>query len=258
MPPGPAAAPVRRVAVSVVSHGHGALVQELLHALAALAGASIAEVVLTHNLPEPVPPPPPGGWPFALTVIAGGPPQGFAANHNRAFARTAAPYFCVLNPDLRFPDGDPFPALLQAAAAPAAGCAYPVQVDAAGRRLDFERALPTPAALWRRHALRRPDTRTDWVNAACLLVPRGVFAQLGGFDARYFMYCEDVDFCLRLRLAGLALQPAPVRVQHDAQRASRRRLRHLGWHLRSLWRLWHSAPYRKTLAVSGSSRARLG
>ena len=39
--------------VSIVSHGHGALVQRLLHQLAGASAASITRVVVTHNVPEP-------------------------------------------------------------------------------------------------------------------------------------------------------------------------------------------------------------
>jgi N-acetylglucosaminyl-diphospho-decaprenol L-rhamnosyltransferase len=66
-----------------------------------------------------------------------------------------------------------------------------------------------------------------------------------GFDEGYFMYCEDVDLCLRLRLQGLTLSKAPARVIHAGQRNSHRRLRHLMWHLRSLLRLWTSVAYRE-------------
>ncbi|MHB1409853.1 MAG: hypothetical protein ACYCXC_09705 [Acidovorax defluvii] len=59
------------------------------------------------------------------------------------------------------------------------------------------------------------------------------------------MYCEDVDLCLRLRLAGLALVRAPVQVVHAGQRASHRRWAHLRWHVQSLLRLWRSPVYRQ-------------
>ena len=83
------------------------------------------------------------------------------------------------------------------------------------------------------------------MNAACLVLPQPVWQALKGFDEAYFMYCEDVDLCLRLRLAGLALVRAPAQVVHAGQRASHRRWAHLQWHVRSLLRLWCSPVYRQ-------------
>lgn len=236
---------VGSLVVSIVSHGHGALVQELLWTLARLNSGVIARVVLTLNLPEAVPGPPAGGWPFALQTIRNAEPAGFGANHNRALVGAAEPFVCVLNPDVELARHDPFAALVRTAAMPGTGCAYPVQLDAQGSLQDSERELPTPWALWRRRALGRCETRADWVNAACLVLPQPVWQALGGFDESYFMYCEDVDLCLRLRLAGLALVRAPAWVVHAGQRASHRRWGHLQWHVRSLWRLWRSPVYRR-------------
>ena len=42
----------------------------------------------------------------------------------------------------------------------------------------------------------------DWVSGACLLVRRSAAEQVGLLDERYFMYCEDVDFCAALRASG--------------------------------------------------------
>lgn len=41
-----------------------------------------------------------------------------------------------------------------------------------------------------------------WVSGACLATRREIWEQLGGFDETFFMYCEDVDYCLRIRQAG--------------------------------------------------------
>lgn len=235
------------VVVSVVSHGHGPAVQPLLHALAAgvrTDASPVRRVVLTCNLPEADPVPPQGGWPFALQMVHNARPNGFGANHNRALAGAAEPFVCVLNPDVVLAC-EPFAALAQAAGQPGTGCAYPLQVDAQGALQDSERELPTPAALWRRRALRRRELRVDWVNAACLLLPQPVWQTLGGFDESYFMYCEDVDLCLRLRLAGLTLARVPVQIEHAGQRASHRQAAHLHWHIRSLLRLWRSPVYRQ-------------
>lgn len=229
--------------ISIVSHGHGAWVQRLLEELARWSAAHIQRVVLTQNIPESPPQAPTQGWPFVLQVIKNTIPAGFAANHNRALADATEPFVCILNPDVALAGVDPFAALLRTAGLPGVGCAYPNQIDASGRGQDFERELPSPAALWRRHGQGRADARVDWVNAACLVLPLSVWQRLSGFDARYFMYCEDVDLCLRLRLAGLQLARAPAQIVHAGQRASHRNWRHFFWHLRSLVRLWRSPVY---------------
>lgn len=232
------------LAISIVSHGHAAMVQRLLGELVALSTANVTRVVLTQNIPEEEPDAPASGWPFQFEIRRNSEPRGFGANHNRALEGAQETLICVLNPDVSLAGKDPFGALKAVALQDQGGCAYPEQVDASGKLEDFERSLPTPGALWSRRVLRRPEKNTDWVNAACLVLPRAVWEAIGGFDAGYFMYCEDVDFSIRLRLAGVPLRRAPVRVIHVGQRASRRQFRHLIWHLQSLLRLWRSPSYR--------------
>ena len=55
-----------------------------------------------------------------------------------------------------------------------------------------------------------------YLSGACMAVPRDVWERHGGFPERYFMYQEDLDFCLRVRLAGgrIGIEPA-ARVEHD-------------------------------------------
>ncbi|WP_199792799.1 glycosyltransferase [Melaminivora suipulveris] len=231
--------------VSVVSHGHGLAVRALLQDLARLCARSVTRVVVTLNQPrEESPISDAERWPFSVDMRRNCAPRGFGTNHNQALQGAAESFVCVLNPDVRLVgSSDPFAALLAVARRPGVGCAYPQQVDEGGRLQDSERALPTPAALLRRRLLGLGDARVDWVNAACLVLPRQAWEAVGGFDERYHMYCEDVDLSLRLRLAGWALARAPTRVLHVGQRASRRHPQHLWWHLRSMVRLWASPAY---------------
>jgi GT2 family glycosyltransferase len=49
----------------------------------------------------------------------------------------------------------------------------------------------------------------------CMLIKREVFEQIGLMDAKYFVYFDDTDFCLRARRAGLRLVYLPTaRVYH--------------------------------------------
>jgi GT2 family glycosyltransferase len=52
----------------------------------------------------------------------------------------------------------------------------------------------------------------DWVSGACLLTRRALWQRLGGFDETFFMYCEDVDYCRRVRQAGSAVAYLPAQL----------------------------------------------
>jgi N-acetylglucosaminyl-diphospho-decaprenol L-rhamnosyltransferase len=62
----------------------------------------------------------------------------------------------------------------------------------------------------------RSPREVPFLSGACLAVPRETWLSHGGFPPEFFMYCEDVDLSLRLRLAGgrLGLEPA-ARVEHN-------------------------------------------
>jgi GT2 family glycosyltransferase len=55
-----------------------------------------------------------------------------------------------------------------------------------------------------------------FVSGACLAIPREGFERLGGFAPDFFLYHEDVDLSLRVRLGGGTLGvAADARVDHD-------------------------------------------
>ena len=55
-----------------------------------------------------------------------------------------------------------------------------------------------------------------FASGACLAVRADAWRRHGGFSPHFFMYCEDADLSLRLRLAGetVGIEPA-ARVDHD-------------------------------------------
>lgn len=58
----------------------------------------------------------------------------------------------------------------------------------------------------------------NFVSGACMLIKKKIFEQIGGFSDLYFMYYEDTDLSLRLKLAGYKLGLMPnAHVEHDYQ-----------------------------------------
>jgi len=63
----------------------------------------------------------------------------------------------------------------------------------------------------------------DMVTGACLMIPKELFAKLGGFDESYRNGVEDIDLCLRARTAGFKVvyEPKAVLYHHEGQSAGR-------------------------------------
>lgn len=84
--------------------------------------------------------------------------------------------------------------------------------------------------------------RVDAVSGACLYVRREAFDRVGGFDEGYFLHCEDLDLCRRIRDAGWQVMFVPtVKVVHAQGSSSRSRPLFVARHKHhSLWRYFRT------------------
>ena len=158
---------------------------------------------------------------LTLALIEAGDNLGFAAGNNLAAQRARGQWLALLNPDA-FPQGDWLENLMQAAKAmPQFASFASVQLSDDHRDvLDGAGDVLTLAGVpYRGGYGRKPQALfTGQVFSACgaaHLILRDLFVDMGGFDERFFCYCEDVDLGYRLRLKGHAtvLVPGAV-VQH--------------------------------------------
>jgi len=50
---------------------------------------------------------------------------------------------------------------------------------------------------------------TDFATGCCMIIKKEVFKKIGFFDAKYFVYWEDIDFCERAKKAGYKICYVP-------------------------------------------------
>jgi GT2 family glycosyltransferase len=195
-----------RVSVVIVNWNAG---EALAACVASLVDAAPAEVVIVDN----------ASTDGSLAAVRARHPDvrvlentenvGFAAGATQGAAAAGGDVLVFLNPDARLLPGA-LTALVDALVhTPGAGIAGGGLVDERGRwepaharfdpvaHLVFDTTPGRLASRWR----HRPWV-VDWVYGTFMAVRRDVFRQLGGFDARYFVYGEDMDLCHRAARLG--------------------------------------------------------
>ncbi|MBM3666656.1 MAG: glycosyltransferase [Actinobacteria bacterium] len=159
---------------------------------------------------------------------------GFAAGANTGAAAASGELLVLLNPDAA-----PQPGFGEAIRRPLADArgwgAWMGLVTAGGGRVVNTRGgvLHFTGIAWAGGAgepiERIEPAEVPFLSGACLALPRATWDRLGGFCGRYFLYHEDVDLSLRLRLAGerIGIEPAAV-VDHEYEfSANPAKYRHL-------------------------------
>jgi N-acetylglucosaminyl-diphospho-decaprenol L-rhamnosyltransferase len=251
------------ISISLVSHGQMSFVYRLFESMEkVLSGGIPLEVILTENKIRSIVPPEeiPG---MTIRTLFNERSYGLAKNHNQAFNIATGDYFCVINPDVTFIE-DIFPALIDHLEGGGVDVVAPLVVDRQAIPQDSFRDLPTPLNLLKRRLGKRREVSPlfdsgaivypDWIAGIFLLMRAETYHHLGGFDERFYLYFEDVDFCCRARLAGLTLAvDTNCKVVHAARRASRTHLKPFLWHFSSAIRFFVSPVYWKSRALARES-----
>ncbi len=158
-----------------------------------------------------------------VTLINSGGNLGFARANNLGLARAEAPLVLFLNPDTEinagalermvvFMQGNPDVGGLGCKIRDVSGTIQQLGLQWFPSPLtEFLKFLAvsdrTYQKLPRFFPYHDPE-KSGYVTklfGACLLVRRSVLDQVGSFDERFFMYCEDVDLCHRIAQAGWKL-----------------------------------------------------
>jgi hypothetical protein len=247
-----------KVSAVVVSHGHAAQLERSVPALV----DQVDETVVIANVPGSL-----GALPSRVRVLENPRALPLSANVNAGIAATAGEYVLAANPDA-VADPDAVAKLVAFADAhPRCGIAGPQTRWPDGTWQPTRRRFPTVrGTLVRRTPLRRlrPPLETqrdhyllderpaepveaDWLLGAFLLMRRAMLDEIGGWDAGYRHYCEDIDLCYRAMQAGWERWYVPdALVTHDYAAVIDHRFlsRHTLWHLRGMARFVRKHPER--------------
>jgi N-acetylglucosaminyl-diphospho-decaprenol L-rhamnosyltransferase len=206
------AAPLR---VVVVTWNSGEVLPEFLSTLAAATSAPY-DVVLVDNASPAGPPEAPEG----VTLLEAGGNLGYGKGANLGASGFDGDWLVVANPDVAWEPGALDDLLAAAERWPRAGCLGPAIRTRDDRLYPSARAFPSlgrglghavvgpfwPSNPWTRSYRAELGTpvegTTGWLSGSLMLLRREAFEQVGGFDPKYFMYCEDMDLCRRLAEAG--------------------------------------------------------
>lgn len=200
-----------------------------------------------------------------IALHAGHGNVGYGRANNLVLPRLASDLHLVMNPDVELAREALAAALEVLRDRPEVGLAAPAVYGDAGELQYLCKRYPSvwvlflrgfaPGFLRRRHAaaveayemrdvIAPASARGETVDgvplaSGCFMLLRTrLFAKLGGFDPRFFMYFEDYDLSLRLaREARLAYVPQ-ARIVHHGGEAARKGWRHVGWFVASAWRFF--------------------
>lgn len=239
------------IVISVVSHYHFNLIKSLgsLEKLASVFSVHVIDNVGEEGFYD---------WckKYNISYVKNHNKCGFGENNNKLFKQafteiTEDDYFLVLNPDIIVSADE----IMKLAISMKSDSTKLATInlfkdsgfscyDNAIRRFpvltDFIHSylLGRNPSIIDKSIIKKP-TKVDWASGAFLMFNAFLYNRINGFDDGYFMYCEDVDICLRAKLiANESLVYYPdIKALHLAAHSNRRLLsKSFFWHLNSIIR----------------------
>lgn len=153
--------------------------------------------------------------------------EGFAGGCNRGVAASNGEFIALLNNDARPDAGWVRSAMEKFAESADIGAVASRVLDWEGELVDYIGAAMTWYGMGYKPFTSLPVPKTPGVprdvlfgTGSAMFVRRSVYEALGGFDERYFMFFEDVDFGWRLNLRGWRFAYDPGSLAYHKHHAS--------------------------------------
>jgi N-acetylglucosaminyl-diphospho-decaprenol L-rhamnosyltransferase len=209
------------VSVIIVSYESGPTLARCLAGLAAQTFTDF-EVLLVDNASTDGAPQAAVAADASIRFLEPGANLGFAAGNNLAVKSARGRWLALLNPDA-YPEPGWLTALMagvarrptvESFASLQTSADDPTVLDGAGDNMTSA-GIPFRGGYGRKLSSAVREGEVFSACGAAMLIDKALFQDLGGFDERFFCYCEDVDLGYRLRLTGRTTVLLPdARVAH--------------------------------------------
>jgi GT2 family glycosyltransferase/glycosyltransferase involved in cell wall biosynthesis len=157
----------------------------------------------------------------SATVIEAGSNTGFAGGCNLGVARATGEYVGFINNDARPHAKWVSEAVATFEAEPSVGSVASKVLDWDGKLIDYVDGSLTWFGMGYKREVEKPDSAAFDVpkdvlfgTGAAMFVRAALYREVGGFDERFFMFYEDVDFGWRLNLLGHRVRFVPTSVAY--------------------------------------------
>jgi len=154
-----------------------------------------------------------------ITLIESKENLGFGRANNLAASQACGEYLLLLNPDTVIEDPHALKVMLeQLRNNPQIGLLGPA-IDEPRKNKQVLPRYSYPSSRYLKHTdkFKNLPGEIAWLLGACMLIKRSLFEEIKGFDPDYFLYGEDADICLKVRLAGYVIAYyEAVKIMHVA------------------------------------------
>src|SRR5918996_2681468 len=163
-----------------------------------------------------------------VTLVLNDRNGGFGPAANQGAGLASGRFLCFLNPDAFVQPGWLSPLVEVLERDPLAGAVVPRLVNLDGTLQEAGSLVGFDGSTWALGNGEDPEDfqyrfrrYVDYGSAACLVMPRLLFLEVGGFHPAFVpAYCEDVDLCLTISARGLRTVYQPRSVVRHARSAS--------------------------------------
>jgi len=192
-----------------------------------------------------------------VDIIQNASNEGFGQGHNKVLGMLDSKYHVVINPDIRLCQDTITELVEYMESHPEVGQIGPRVVNDDGTEQFLPKRDPCiryvilskfkPFKHYRKIYTREEEhlkeiTRVDSCSGCFFVIRTDIFKKLGGFDSRFFMYCEDADLSRRVRQDLNLIFYPHCQVIHDWKRDNTGSIKGILIFLRSLLKYlvkWH-------------------